>query len=275
MQTNVVFGDAMANAREAVRMLEELKKEGVQLAVFPEAYLTGYAVDNSEQASDIAIRMEGELLAEPIGLLRDACQRLGIIAIVGLAASDDNGLLNAAMLFEPGKSPRRYAKVHLPDMGLDKFVRPGNEMPVFDTAIGRIGILICFDMRPPEAARVLSLKGADIIVLPTNWPEGASVSSEHICIARAAENRVYFLTCNRVGTENGFTFIGRSKIIDPTGKVLAEAAYGPEVITADLDLEQARQKRTIVIPGRYEIDVIASRRPELYGILNDELAPVN
>ena len=120
---------------------------------------------------------------------------------------------------------------------------------------------------------MLTLMGADLIVLPTNWPEGAEVSADHICIARAAENKVFFLTCNRVGEENGFHFIGRSKIIGPKGHVLAAAEADETVLVADVDLTEARNKQNVTIPGVYETAILASRRPELYGLLVTEPDP--
>jgi predicted amidohydrolase len=88
-----------------------------------------------------------------------------------------------------------------------------------------------------------------------------------VAIARAVENRIFVATCNRTGTENGFRFIGRSKIIHVTGRVLAAAGDGEETIVADLDLAEARQKRNVIIPGKYEVDVVGCRRSELYGSL--------
>jgi predicted amidohydrolase len=114
---------------------------------------------------------------------------------------------------------------------------------------------------------VLALAGADVILLPTNWPEGAENSAEIMCVARAAENRVWFVTANRVGVEKGFHFIGRSKIISPTGNVLAAAADTETVLIADLDLSEARLKRTVNIPGQYEMEIFKPRRPDLYGKL--------
>ncbi len=110
-----------------------------------------------------------------------------------------------------------------------------------------------------------------MIVLPTNWPDGAIFAPTHIAPVRAAENRVFLATCNRVGNENGFGFVGLSGIYSPTGEALARADDRPEIISADLDLSQARTKRTVTIPGKYETDVFGSRRPELYGPLTDPL----
>jgi len=260
VQSNVEFGNPRANAARAIERLRALKAAGVDLAVFPEAYLTGYCVSSTSEACEIAISSQSEALLS----LRAACDEIDILAVVGYAESEGEKLYNAAVLLEPNSAPRTYRKTHLPELGLDKFVLAGEALPVFETRLGKIGILICFDLRPPEAARVLALAGAELIVLPTNWPLGAEVSAAHIAISRAAENRVFVATCNRVGDEHGFTFIGQSKIVDVTGKVLAAAGSIEETIIADIDLSAARQKRTIAIPGKYETEVFASRNPGLY-----------
>ena len=259
-QSNVLFGDSEGNAKAAIAKLRGLKADSVDFVVFPEAYLTGYCVSTEDQAKGIAISKDSPALQA----LETACNELDILAVVGFAELDGETVFNTAVLFEPGKAPRYYRKTHLPFLGLDKFVCAGEELPIFETRLGRIGILICFDLRPPEATRVLALAGADILILPTNWPVGAETSAEHIAIARAAENRIYVATCNRVGEENGFTFIGRSKIVGVGGQVLSAAGGEEETIVATVDLELARQKRTVNIPGLYETEVFASRNPNLY-----------
>lgn len=271
VQTDVVLGDRRENIRRTIEHLERLAAERVDLAIFPECNLTGYCVDTWEDADGIALgcpaHQDGPTLYDELLPIQEACSRLDISAVVGYAWNNGMDPMNGAALFLPTSGPYEYYKSHLPELGLDRFCVPGRELPVFDTPFGQIGVLICFDMRFPEAARTLTLKGAELIVLPTNWPQGAEVSAEHICIARAAENRVFFATCNRVGTENGFTFIGRSKIIAPSGQVLAAAGSGEETIIADIDLSEARTKRNVTIPGKYETDVIEPRQPYLYRIL--------
>ena len=270
VQSDVVLGDPTDNASCAVQHLEALKEQGVDLAVFPEAFLTGYCVESFDAAESITLEVtsEGALVKEapePVIEIRDACVRLGMHVVVGLAGRNSSGLFNGAVLFQPDGNMHLYVKTHLPELGLDKFVVPGSDLPVFDTELGRIGIAICFDLRPPEPIRVLALKGAELIVLPTNWPEGADFAPAHMAAVRANENRVFLAACNRVGTENGFRFIGRSGIWDVAGRCLASAGGGVETIYADLDLSQARDKRVRVIPGKYETTVFESRRPELYG----------
>lgn len=268
VQANVFFGHPDWNAEAAENKLAELHTEGVDLAIFPEAYLTGYCVDSKEEAIALALSRSHPALTR----VHRASERLGITSIIGFAEDDHGDLYNTAALFEPGAEPRYYRKSHLPELGLDKHVGRGDELPVFETKHGKIGILICFDQRLPEPARVLALRGAELIALPTNWPEGAEHSAEVMCRARAAENRVFMATCNRVGIEGGFTFIGRSKIIGVTGEVLASAHGEEQTIVTDIDLAEARKKRTVNVPGKYEMTIFASRRPELYDdLLNQSL----
>jgi predicted amidohydrolase len=114
----------------------------------------------------------------------------------------------------------------------------------------------------------LTLLGADLLVLPTNWPAHSECAALHMIPTRAMENTVFAMAVNRVGEESGFRFIGASSIVDPAGRVLAKA--GPdseEILTAEIDPSHARQKRLVRVPGRHEINRIADRRPGFYGVL--------
>ncbi|MBI1755781.1 MAG: carbon-nitrogen hydrolase family protein [Fimbriimonas ginsengisoli] len=267
MQSDVVYGDPAANAARAVAEIERLAADGVNVVVFPEAFLTGYCAASAEDARAIAIPAEHPAIES----LCQAADRFGMLIVAGFAERARDALFNSACILEGSKPPRFYRKAHLPELGLDKYVTPGSALPVFETAFGKIGVLICFDLRIPEATRVLALAGAEVLFLPTNWPQGAEVSAEHMCIARAAENRIFVATCDRVGEEGGFRFIGRSKIIAPSGAVLAAAGDGEETIVAEFDPAQARTKRSVIDPGRFETDTFATRQPELYRSLVEPL----
>ncbi|CAN5367942.1 carbon-nitrogen hydrolase family protein [soil metagenome] len=267
VQAHVSFNDPVANSKFAIETISELASQGVNFIVFPEAFLTGYCVDSSEEAHKISINRDHPAITD----IEVACSRHDVLAVVGFAERDKHSVKNTAVLFEPGVENRFYSKAHLPLLGLDRFVEAGTELPIFETRYGSIGILICFDLRPPEATRTLALKGARLIVLPTNWPVGAEVSAETICIARAAENRIFLVTCDRVGEENGFTFIGKSKIIAPTGKVFSSAEDQATILIAEIDLLEAEQKTIINIPGKYETEVFASRKPHLYSVITEQI----
>ncbi|MEQ1822193.1 MAG: carbon-nitrogen hydrolase family protein [Fimbriimonadaceae bacterium] len=263
-QANVAYDDPATNAIAAIEKLRWAAGQGIELLVFPEAYLTGYSADSRDDAEQIAIKVTHDAIA----MIADAVKETRVATIFGFIGSEPAGLYNGALFLAPERRPYVYQKTHLPEIGCDNYVNPGNKIEVIEfqarEGVVKIGILICFDMRYPEAARTLALDGADLVVLPTNWPEGAENSADVICIARAAENKIFFATCDRVGSERGFNFIGRSKIIAPSGAVLASAGDQEEVIVAELNVALARAKRTITIPGKYEIDVIAKRRPDLY-----------
>ena len=127
---------------------------------------------------------------------------------------------------------------------------------------------ICYDGSFPESARVLALLGADLVVLPTNWPTGARSTPKYLVQARALENHIYYAAVNRVGEERGFQFIGQSRIVDCDGELLAASdSDSEEMLFAVLDPGRARRKHIVKIPGKYEIDRVADRRPEMYGPL--------
>lgn len=261
VQMDVAFGQLEVNVHNCIEHLQNLAAQGVELAVFPECALTGYCVDSKAMAETIAI---DKACLAPI---QAACNQHNIICVVGFAEMSASILYNTAALIEPFREPRYYRKSHLPELGYDKFVQPGDSIDVFETRIGRIGIAICFDLRGPETCRVLGIKGADLICLPTNWPNGAQISANVLAPARAVENRVFLAACNRVGHENGFDFIGLSGIYGITGNLIAKAEEFEQVLVADVELETARNKRITNVPGKYEMTVFESRRPELYDSL--------
>jgi predicted amidohydrolase len=250
--------------------MEDAAASGAELLVLPECAIPGYMYDSAEEALPYAEEIPGPATAA----LESACRRLGLHVVCGLLERDGDVLHNAAVLVGPQGLIGTYRKTHLPFLGVDRFVVPGDELPVYDTPIGRIGVEICYDLRFPEVTRTLALRGADLVAHPTNFPLAARIQTELITVARAAENRVYLLTANRVGKERWGEFCGWSQIVDPYGKRLAEAGETEEaLLVADVELEKARDK-DYVIPGEYELYLFGHRRPELYGSLVEERSAV-
>ncbi|GAC1343517.1 MAG: hypothetical protein NVSMB14_07650 [Isosphaeraceae bacterium] len=157
----------------------------------------------------------------------------------------------------------------MPYLGVDRFADPGDRpFAVFDAGGIKIGMHICYDGAFPESGRVLTLLGAELLVLPTNWPRHSECAAEHMMICRSMENVVYSMAIDRVGEERGFQFIGRSSIVDTTGEVLATASVDrEEILYADLEPARARRKKLVRVPGLHEIDRIADRRPKFYETL--------
>ena len=251
------------NLDQILSYLELVSKEGAELAVFPECALCGYCFESLQEALPYA-----ELIPGPSTLkVADECKRLNAHAVFGLLEKEGDRIFNAAVLIGPQGIVGKYRKIHLPGLGVDKFVQPGDlGFTVHDTVIGKIGLNICYDGSFPESSRVMALKGADLIVLPTNWPTGAEEFAEYVINTRGLENNIFYAAVNRVGVERGFRFIGRSRIVDVFGKTLALANPDKEeIIYAEIEPLKARDKRIIRVPGKHEIHRFNDRRPEFYG----------
>ena len=202
----------------------------------------------------------------------EMCREFDTHVVFGYLESSGDDLFNALSLVGPNGVLGEYRKVHLPHLGVDRFTTPGNRpFEVHETPLGNIGMNICYDSSFPEAARILSISGADLICLPTNWPPTSGLTADVIPNARALENHVYFMSVNRVGHERGFDFIGKSKICDPRGASLAFADHDREtIIYADIDCEISRKKHLVNIPGEHEVHRMRDRRPDTYGPLSDQ-----
>jgi predicted amidohydrolase len=265
VQMDCRLGEMPANLKVVRQELHRAADLGVRLIVFPECALTGYGFSSKEEALPHAQPLPGpatEMLA------RD-CRQRGVFVIAGLVELADNGaLFNSCLLVGPQGYIGSYRKIHLPFMGVDRFATPGDRpFAVHDLGGLLVGINICYDGSFPESARVLTVLGADLVVLPTNWPTGA-LGTIPLSQARALENHIFYAAVNRVGEERGFRFIGRSRLVDCEGRLLAEGRTDePDLIVAEIDPLVARQKRVVKVPGEHEVDRVGDRRPEMYGPL--------
>jgi 5-aminopentanamidase len=252
------------NLGQILERLGEAAGGGAHLVVFPECALSGYGFSSREEGLAHAVPIDGPAVRAVIS----ACERSRCYCIFGLLERDGARLFNACVLTGPSGVIGSYRKVHLPYLGIDMFVDPGDRpFAVHDAGGIRVGMHICYDGAFPESARVMSLQGADLLALPTNWPTHSECAAEHMIPTRAMENTVYAMAVNRVGEESGFRFIGSSSIVDPNGRVLARAGDVEEILTAEIDPSRARQKHLVRVPGRHEINRIADRRPRFYDVL--------
>lgn len=272
-QTEPRLGEPARNLEACLSRLEEAAAAGCDLVVLPECAMSGYMFGSEEEAARFAESIPGP----SVEALERACARLGLHCVAGLLERDGSRLRNSAVLVGPDGLVGRYRKTHLPFLGVDRFVSPGDEPPeVFETPLGRIGIEICYDLRFPELTRTLALRGAEVVVHPTNWPAAVRPLADFLTRARAAENRVYLLTANRVGREGGVEFFGKSQVVDPSGTRLVEVGEDrEELVVAEIDPAEAREKDRAIVPGEYELHLFGDRRPELYGALVEEAHPVH
>lgn len=265
VQMDVTFADPARNLQRIADHAQRAAADGAQLVVFPECAVTGYCFESLEEALPL-----GESIPGPAtDALAEICQRENIFLVAGMLEREGDRLFNAAVLVGPDGVIGSYRKVHLPFLGVDRFTTPGDRpFEVHTAGEARVGILICYDLAFPEATRALALEGADLVVLPTNWPPGAECTADFVVNTRALENKIFFLAVNRVGTERGFEFIGRSKACDTHGNRIAYADAPTEMtIRAEIDLEDSRRKRIVRVPDKHIIDRFADRRPEMYARL--------
>ncbi len=268
VQTNPRLMKNEENLEGIIGRIREAAAGHANLIVCPECSITGYIFQSREEALPFAETIPGP----STGKLTTLCKELGVYAVVGLLEKESDRLFNTAVFTGPDGLIGKYRKNHLPFLGIDRFVDRGDKpFEVYRTPIGNIGIEICYDVIFPESSRVMTLKGADILALPTNFPQArGEMITDHVVTARAIENRVHMVAANRIGTERGHAFSGRSKIVSASWDTLALASPDKEeIIYGEVDLEAARQKRDIIIPGQHEVDFIQDRRPELYGVITE------
>jgi predicted amidohydrolase len=261
VQMDVKILDKERNLAAILERFKEAAQAGARLVVFPECALSGYCFSSRSEGLEAAETVPGPSTEK----VRAAARKFGSTAIVGMLERIGNQLYNAAAVITPDGTLGTHRKVHLLHLGVDRYDEPGDTpFPVFETPYAKVGVNICFDCSFPESGRVVKLKHAQVLAIPTNWPVGSD-SWQHTPKVRATENHLYVIAADRVGEERGFRFVGHSQIIHFSGEVLAEAGETEEAILyAEIDPIAADDNRMVRIPGEYEFDRIAARRPEMY-----------
>jgi predicted amidohydrolase len=268
VQMETTLLDIEANSTKILEFISRAVAHDAQIVVFPECALTGYNL-TLDEAEELAVSIPGAQTE----LITNTCAHSGILVVVGtIERGQDGRLYNSAVLINSDGVLGIYRKTHLPMLGIDRFLSPGDAIPEpFSTEYGRLGMLICYDVRFPEPIRVLSLAETQIVLIPTAWPDKASLYPDFVVRTRAEENHVYIAAANHVGEERGVRYLGRSLITSPSGKIMAEGtAAEEEILYADIELELSDEKRIIFSAGEYELDLFGDRRPELYGRIVEE-----
>ncbi|MFY0545652.1 carbon-nitrogen hydrolase family protein [Brevibacillus sp. H7] len=242
IQMNCILGNKQKNLHKAKMLIDEAARKGAKLIVLPELFNTGYRVEENDV--ELAEWIPGETTDWMTKICKD--KQVYLIGCI-LEKSITNGIVyDTAVVVGPKGLIGSYRKIHLWDTENTRFAK-GEEYPVFDLGFVRLGVQICYEVGFPEGSRILSLKGADLVVYPSAFGKARLYAWDLATRSRALENGVYVIAANRTGTEKGeTTFGGTSRIVDPQGKVLAEALEENEVITAEIRLDLvAKQRRTI------------------------------
>ncbi|HDI74104.1 MAG TPA: acyltransferase [Candidatus Korarchaeota archaeon] len=255
VQNDPKFGDVKGNVRRALDLASTVEAD---LLVFPELFNTGYLFLSIDEVRKLSEDLDGFTVRELSKFAADTSTAI----VAGFAERSGDKFYNSAVAIdETGDIKGVYRKSHL--FYEEKlFFEPGDTgFQVFELAGMRVGIMICYDWRFPEAARTLALKGAQVIAHPSNLVMPFAPTAD---LVRAVENRVYVILADRSGREDrggkSFEYEGRSLVVDPGMNILVQAPKeGEHVMVAEINPTEADNKRINELN-----DIFGDRRPDLY-----------
>ncbi|MBN2098673.1 MAG: carbon-nitrogen family hydrolase [Dehalococcoidia bacterium] len=246
-------GNVAANCSTLQRVARQASEEGCDAVVFPEMADTGYDMK-------AIVEKASTWDSGPLQLLQEMASQLGIWIVCGLSEREQGDVYNAvAVVDRNGKLAARYRKAHLfTAVGEDRFLKRGDSLTLTTIEGMHWGVMVCYDLRFPEMARSLALKGAEVIVVPSAFPFPRVSHWCTLLASRAIENQMYLVGANRAGADGDITFCGSSRVVDPYGVVLASAPEaGEHLIFAEI-------KKSRVAEIRGSMAVFEDRRRDLY-----------
>lgn len=251
-QIDLALGDVTRNLHTVRAALDQACARDADVIVLPELWSSAYDL---EHATTHASVLDQGMFATLADLAREYR-----IAIVGSLLEARNGKIYNTATFHDARGNRvgTYRKLHLvPMLEEDKYLASGDDAEVFDTSFGQCALAICYDLRFPELWRHYALSGARLVLLPAEWPQKRIAHWRALLPARAIENQIFVVACNRVGTSKGETFGGNSMIVDPWGEVLVQGDEREGLLIAQIDLDVVDQVRA-------RVPVFHDRRAEVY-----------
>jgi predicted amidohydrolase len=252
--------DMSANHSKVLSLMADATREAADLIIFPELCLSPFFPQYpGRNAKGYALTLQDE----PVQQLQDACRRLKIAASPNVYLQEDGRFFDASLMIGADGVLQGVSKmVHIAQVPCfyeqDYYTPSDTGFRVYDTPLGPIGIVVCFDRHYPESIRTCVLRGASLILIPTaNTMDEPRDVFECELRAAALQNGVYIAMCNRVGKEAEVTFCGESIVVDPDGNVVAKARAEETLLVADIDLSRVPQTRT-------KRPYLSLRRPEMY-----------
>ena len=268
-QLELLPGDLDGNRDRIVDAIESAAGRDADVVVLPELAASGYRFTGWDEALRAAQSIPGPATRDWQELAaRHSCHIVGgILEIAG------GSLYNSVAVVGPGGVVAVYRKLHL--WGEERLLfAPGDlGLPVVSLPFGRVGIIVCYDLRFPEALRILSLQGADLVAIPTAWapgydkaaPADGVIDQVKAALVQANINQVFVAAASRVGADGNLGYLGSSVVIDPYGRPLfGPASRDDEVVeVVPMDLAEARRAKVrdpLITP-------LADRRTDVYGDL--------
>jgi predicted amidohydrolase len=250
--------DKTANLAKYEELTLKAKEQGADLAIFPEMSLTGYVLH--DQIYELAEQIPGPSVQKVEALAKKTGMHI-IFGMPELTPKTQATLYNTSVLVGPSGLIGKYRKMYLPTHSVfeeKRYFRPGYEPASFQTQLGNIGLTICYDVFFPEVFRLPRLMGAQLIVCISASPAVRKSYFEVLTTARAIENTCYLAYVNLAGMQDGLQFWGGSRLVSPTGDVLAKANYDLEdLVLCDVDFGDLRTAETF-------IPTLRDLRPEVY-----------
>ena len=251
IQLDIHLGEINKNVTYALSNIQNMVEKGVRLIVLPELWTSGF--DYKHLAK----------LAENTPKILQEVQQIitaNTLVIGTLPEIKKGKLYNTAFLIDKTGLLDFYQKSHLfTPSGEDKHFTPGKKLVVTPSYLGKIGVLICYDLRFPEIARCLTLKDAEILAISAAWPLERIEHWRILLRARAIENQLFVIAANASGIQNKIKMGGHSAVISPDGTCLGEADNSETILITEIDLKR-------VYTFREEIPCLKSRRPEIYNV---------
>jgi predicted amidohydrolase len=259
------LGDIAANQDAALAAIRAAAAAGAQVVILPELATSGYVFADRDEAWGLSEPDDGPTVSQWCA----AAAELGVVIVGGLCERAGDRLFNSAVVIDATGLRGVYRKAHLWD-GERAIFEPGTQAPlVLDTFLGRVGVMVCYDIEFPEWVRLAALDRTELLCLPTNWPReprpGSERPAEVVRVqAAASSNRIFIAACDRAGRERGVDWVNGTAIVGPDGYPLAgpQCRDEPLNVIAACEFAAARDKRV-----SSHNDVLADRRPELYGDL--------
>jgi predicted amidohydrolase len=246
------------NLAKIKKLVARAKKQRAELVIFPELSLTGYVV--RDQIYELAEKIPGPSTK----IIEDVAKKNDIHVIFGMPEVSDKTeatLHNSAVFIGPEGFIGKYHKMYLPTHSIfeeKRYFRPGYQTAVFDTELGKLGLIICYDIYFPEVTRLTRLKGAELIVCISASPGVRRSFFEVLTVARAIENTAFLAFVNLAGIQDGLQFWGGSRLVGPSGRVLVQANYDED------DFVMGEVNYPDIRPIEAFVPTLRDLRPELF-----------
>jgi predicted amidohydrolase len=256
--------DLEADFARIAKIIDAARDAEVRLLALPEAALGGYLLDLNGAAGP-----PPPLSADGPEMRRLARLAGEMVVAVGYCEAGSGGLYNSAICVTGDGVLGRHRKVHQP-LREDASYAAGTRFTAFDTPVGRLGMMICYDKAFPESARALALDGADIVMCLSAWPASRTKAAPNLHQdrwkrrfdlfdrARALENQIVWLSANQSGEFGSLRFVASAKIVDPGGEILVDTGVRAGLAVTKLDVQQALDS------ARRSMAHLRDRRPAAY-----------